>query len=132
MLVHHGKAISSPSPAFIERKLPFFFLSYVKLGETTSSIELVDANEGPSFLLPFSTDDSLYDEWSRLFYDLGKALPFLVAIPQGATGAVQVMTATVHVVDPGKSAARTGDPIVEVRIRWLHCKIIHAPELRFY
>ncbi|KZP13983.1 hypothetical protein FIBSPDRAFT_935996 [Athelia psychrophila] len=128
LVAHHGKMIASLSPAFYERK-QFFFLNYVKVGGSTSSMELVDLNERPSFL-PFSSDNTLYDEWCQLFHALEGAMPFLVAIPQGGLGAVQVMTATVHIMDYGESTSPgTGDPTEALNIRWLHCKSIHAPEL---
>ncbi|KZP13981.1 hypothetical protein FIBSPDRAFT_868707 [Athelia psychrophila] len=120
--------IASLSTAFTKGKLLCFFLNYVKVGGSISSLELVDLNERPSFL-PFSADSELYGEWCQLFHALGEAMPFLVAIPQGASDAVQVMTATVHIMDHGKSTSPTGDPTESLNIRWLHCKSIHAPEL---
>ncbi|KZP13987.1 hypothetical protein FIBSPDRAFT_868712 [Athelia psychrophila] len=120
--------IASLSTAFTKGKLLFFFLNYVKVGGSISSLEVVDLNERPSFL-PFSSDNTLYDEWCQLFHALGEAIPFLVAIPQGALGAVQVMTATVHIMDYGKFISPTEDPTESLKIRWLHCKSIHAPKL---
>ncbi|KZP21558.1 hypothetical protein FIBSPDRAFT_860503 [Athelia psychrophila] len=72
----------------------------------------MDANDR-SCQFPFLDNNFLYNEWCRLFDVPSEVLPVLVAIPRGASGTAQVMTALMYELDDNV-----------VGIRWLHCQVV--------
>lgn len=87
MMVRHGDNISSLQDDSSVCQLPLFFLNFVNVGG--SSMKVVDAKENSALsLLPFSADNPLYNDWCQLIQSLGTAMPFLVVVPRGPTGAV--------------------------------------------
>lgn len=125
MVAKHSSYIASVGDTSVMRNsLPFYFINYVKLGGFVSSIELMNANERKPFF-PLSGDNALYKRWCQLLVLPREALAILVAIPRGANGTAQLMTATVHML--GSAAARVagriaGDPTRSVGLRWIHCQ----------
>lgn len=104
------------SCARLPGSVPFHFLDYVKISAGASTIQLLDANNKQPWF-PFSDEDDLYEVWRRSLAELKECfLPLLVAIPRGAKGDAQMMTAVMMMVPSGAGQ----DP--DVGIHWVHCQ----------
>ncbi|KZP27917.1 hypothetical protein FIBSPDRAFT_927887 [Athelia psychrophila] len=100
---------------------PLLFLQYDQLKGSTPSVNGMGKDRREE-AFPFANDNALYEEWWQLLVAGRGAYPILVAIPQGAIDAVQLMTGIVQ-----NLSSDSGRPVQEqtelMGIRWLHCHL---------
>ena len=115
--VQHEASIAS---SVAEISIPYVFLDYIQL-KGSASIKVMSARGR------FVTKALLQTEWCKMVKKFKQAVPVVVAIACGASGAIQFLTGTVHLL-----RTRYTDPTVDTvdmsGVRWLHCEEHGIPE----